>query len=213
MIWLTSATIVFIVSVLAGYPASSATPLLFVMTTTAPGPSNSGAELSATTPAVLVAARSAVAQGRHADPELEALLPTTLGGAALTVESQAGTDLATNSSAFDAFLASLGKTRADFSIASAYSPGGLKAAIGAWRVRGADPALLLPGFKTAVQASSTTPLTQVEEILAGRAVTRIGDPGQLTRGPLYVFVRGDALLFVQTSERALAGEAMEKLPK
>ena len=154
-----------------------------------------------------------VAGERHADPELEALLPTTLGGVALTVESQAGTDLATNSAAFDAFLASLGKTRADFSLASAYAPQGLKAQVGAWRVKGGDPALLLPGFRTAVQASSATPLTQVEEIVAGRKVTRIGDPGQLTQGPLYVVVRGDTLLFVQTPEPALAEEAMEKLPK
>ena len=63
-----------------------------------------------------------------------------------------------------------------------------------------------------MQASSTTPLTQVEEIVAGRAVTRIGDPGQLARGPLYVVVRGDTLLFVQTPDRALAEEA-DKLPK
>ncbi len=156
---------------------------------------------------------AAVAGGRHADPELEALLPTAVGGVALIIESQAGTDLATESAAFDAFLTSLGKTRADFSLASAYSQGGLEAEVGAWRVQGADPALLLPGFKTAVQASSTTPLTQVEETLAGRAVTRIGDPGQLTRGPLYVFVRGATLLFVQTPDRALAEEAIAKLPK
>ena len=64
-----------------------------------------------------------------------------------------------------------------------------------------------------MQASSTTPLAQVEEIVAGHAVTRIGDPGQLTKGPLYVFVRGDTLLFVQTTEPALAEEAMAKLPK
>jgi hypothetical protein len=155
----------------------------------------------------------AVAASRHADPELEALLPTTLGGVALTIESQAGTDLATQSAAFDAFLASLGKTRTDFSVASAYSQGALEAAVGAWRLNGADPALLLPGFRTAVQASSTTPLTVVEETVAGRAVTRIGDPGQLTQGPLYVFVRGDTLWFVQTTERALAEEAMEELPR
>ena len=165
-----------------------------------------------TTPGILVVAVVLTA-GRHAAPELEALLPTTLGGVSLTIESQAGTDLATESAAFDAFLASLGKSRADFTLASAYSPGGLKAAVGAWRVNGADSALLLPGFATAVQASSTTTLTQVEEIVAGRAVNRIGDPGQLTQGPLYVFVRGDTLWFVQTTERALAEEAMNKLPE
>lgn len=156
---------------------------------------------------------SAATGNRHADPELEALLPTTLGGVALTVESQAGTELSTNSAPFDTFLTSLGKTRSDFSLASAYAQGGLKAEVGAWRVKGADPALLLPGFKAAVQGSSTTPLTQTEETMGERTVTRIGDPGQLTRGPLYVFVRGDALLFVQTPERALAEEAMSKLPE
>ncbi len=156
---------------------------------------------------------AAAAAGRHADPQLEALLPTTLGGVALTVESQAGGDLATQSAAFDAFLAGLGRTRADFSLASAYSQGGLKAEVGAWRVKGADPARLLPGLEKAVQASSTTPLTRAQETVAGRAVTRIGDPGQLTQGPLYVFVRGDTLLFVQTPERALAEEAMARLPE
>ncbi|MCB1490078.1 MAG: hypothetical protein KDJ88_21795 [Bauldia sp.] len=154
-----------------------------------------------------------IAELRHADPELEALLPTTLGGIALTIESQAGTDLSTTSGPFDTFLEGLGKSRADFTLASAYARGGdLKAEVGAWRVDGADTAMLLPSFEAVMQASSTTPLTITEETIAGRAVTRIGDPGQLTRGPLYVIVRGDMLLFVQTPEPALADEAMSKLP-
>ena len=156
---------------------------------------------------------SALAQSRHADPELEALLPTTLGGVALMIESQAGNELSAKSTALDKFLANLGKTAADFTLASAYSHGNLKAEVGAWRVKGADTKLLLSGFKTAVQASSTTPLAQTEEMLAGQIVTRIGDEGQLTRGPLYVFVRGETLLFVQTPDRALAEEAVGKLRK
>jgi hypothetical protein len=156
---------------------------------------------------------AASVKSRHADPELEALLPAAMGGVALTIESQTGTELTTSSAAFDTFLAGLGKTRADFTLASAYARAGLKAAVGAWRVKGADPSMLLPGFQSAVQASSATPLTRAEDTLAGRAVTRIGDPGQLTQGPIYVFVRGDALLFVQTPERTLAEEAIAKLPK
>jgi hypothetical protein len=162
---------------------------------------------------VLVVVPAASAQGRHADPDLEALLPTTLGGVALTIESQAGDQLSTQSAPFDTFLTSLGKTRADFSLASAYAPGGLKAQVGAWNVRGADASRLLPGFKTVVQASSQTPLTVAEEMIGGRSVTRIGDPGQLTQGALYVFLRGNTLLFVQTPERALAEEAIGKLPR
>ena len=156
---------------------------------------------------------AALAGGRHAAPDLEAVLPTTLGGVALTVESQRGTELSTTSTVFDTFLQDLGKTRADFWLASAYSPGGLKAEVGAWRVQGADPLQLLAGFQKAVQASSTTPLTTAEETLAGRKVTRIGDLGQLTQGPLHVFAHGDTLLFVQTPDRALAEEAIGKLPK
>lgn len=155
----------------------------------------------------------ASAQGRHADKRLEELLPSVLGGVALTVESQAGADLSTNSAAFDTFLKSLGKTRADFTLASAYAKGGLKAQVGAWRVKDADSGLLLPGFEAAVQGSSATPLTTAEDQLGDRAVTRIGDPGQLTQGPLYVIVRDDTLFFVQTPDRALAEEAMQKLPK
>ena len=156
---------------------------------------------------------TASAQGRHADKDLEALLPKTLGGVVMTVESQAGTELSTNSAAFDAFLKSLGKARADFTLASAYAKGGLKAQVGAWRVKGADTILLLPGFKDAVQGSSQTPLTKADDSLGGRAVTRIGDPGQLTQGPLYAVARGDTLFFVQTPDRALAEEAIGKLPK
>ena len=133
-------------------------------------------------------------------------------GVALTIESQAGADLSTKSGPFDRFLSKLGKSRADFTIASAYSQGELRAAVGAWRVNGAAPEKLIPGFAEALQSSSTTPLTVAEERVGGRPVTRIGGPGQLTQGSLYVIARGDTLLFVQTPEPALAEEAMGKLP-
>ena len=57
-------------------------------------------------------------------PSWRRCFPTSLGGVTLTVESQAGTDLSSNSAPFDAFLAGLGKTRADFTLASAYAQGG-----------------------------------------------------------------------------------------
>ena len=161
---------------------------------------------------VTLASIGVAADGRHADPELEALLPKTLGGRTLVVESQAGSELATNSAPFDAFLALLGKSRADFRLASAYSLGDLKAAVGSWRVIGADSSALLPGFRQTMQASSSTPLTTLEEVVGGHKVTRIGDPGQLAQGPLYVFVKGDTLFFVQTPDPQLAAEAIGKLP-
>jgi hypothetical protein len=163
---------------------------------------------------VIVAAAlafGAAAADRHADPELEALLPKSLGGVALTIESQAGTDLSTNNAAFDAFLKSLGKTRGDFVVASATAPGTLRAAIGAWKVKGADPAALIPAFKTVLQASSTTPLTITEQHVAGHLVTKIGEKGELAQGPLYVFARDGTLFFVQTPDPGLGEEAIGKL--
>lgn len=161
---------------------------------------------------ILLIADPAFAAGRHADPGLEATLPQTLGGVALTIESQRGAELSSNSAAFDAFLAALGKTREDFTIASAYAAGELRAAVGSWRVKDAETSKLLPAFRTALQASSATPLVIVEETFSGRSVTRIGDPGQLAQGPLYAFVKGDTIYFVQTPEPKLAAEAIGKLP-
>lgn len=155
---------------------------------------------------------SAEADGRHADPQLEAQLPASLGGVMLAVESQSGSDLMSNSAAFDAFLASLGKARSDFVVASAYSTGDLKAAVSSWRVKGAASDRLMPGFRAAVQASSAKPLGGGEELIAGKSVARIGDPGQLAQGPIYAYVRGDTVFFVQTPDHALAEEAIAKLP-
>jgi len=166
--------------------------------------------LSALVLAILVAIGAAAAD-RHAAPDLEALLPQSLGGVALTIESQTGTELSTNSAAFDTFLKTLGKTRADFTLASAYAAGGLKGAAGIWRVNGADSSALMDAFKAALQASSNVPLTVADETVAGHPVTRIGAPGELAQGPLYAFARPDMILFVQTPEPDLASEAIAKL--
>jgi hypothetical protein len=174
-----------------------------------PSPGGSARPTASTAPS---AAPSFLA-GRHADPALEALLPTSLGGSALIRESQAGSDLSRESEALNAFLTSLDRTLADFTIASAYDAGGgLEAVVGAWRIRDADSNALLPGFVTAVQASSTTPLTIAEQSLGGRKVTRIGAPGELTQGPIYAYVRGDVILFVQSPHEDLAEAALTQLP-
>lgn len=165
-----------------------------------------------TAPASALPSVAGSAAGRHADPALEALLPETLGAVALTRESQRGVDLSQQSPALIAFLDSLGKTLDDFTLASAYSSSGdIEAQVGAWRIRGADTARLMPGFVQAVQASSTTKLTVSDVLDAGRTVTKIGEPGQLTQGPLYAFARGDTVLFVQTTDPALAEEALSDL--
>jgi hypothetical protein len=150
---------------------------------------------------------------RHVAPELEALLPETLNGTVLTRESQRGTDLSRNSEALAAVLGGMGKTLEDFTIASAYSAGGdLEAQIGLWRIAGADHSKLVPGFIDAVQGSSTTKLTISHADIGGHAVTQVGASGELTQGPLYAYAKDDMILFVQTTDPALAAQAMALLP-
>ena len=89
----------------------------------------------------------------------------------------------------------------------------LKAEVGAWRVKGADTGAAAAGLQDRGASFEHDAADHGRtRRVAGREVTRIGDPGQLTHGPLYVVVRGDTLLFVQTPEPALAEEAMGKLP-
>ena len=162
-----------------------------------------------TTPTTPTTPATPATPSRHADPALEALLPDVLGGVTLTRESQRGTDLTRQSDAFDTMLQDLGKTPADFTLASAYSAAGdLKAQVGAWRIAGAAPDTLMPELVKAVQASSTTTLTVTQVSIAGRTVTQIGAPGELTQGPLYAFARDDTVLFVQTPDPVLAEEAL-----
>ena len=64
-----------------------------------------------------------------------------------------------------------------------------------------------------MQASSTTPLPVTSLELAGRTISRIGDEGDLTRGPLYAYALGEVILFVQSPDVGLAAEAIGKLPE
>ena len=146
-------------------------------------------------------------------PRLEALLPSTLGGVSLVVESQHGTDLSNQSEALDAMLKDLGRALTDFTLASAYSPAGdIEAQVGAWRVSGVTPDALMPAFVDTVQASSATKLTVTELTIGGHDITQIGAPGQLAQGPLYAYPKDDMVLFVQTPDPKLADEALAKMP-
>ena len=147
----------------------------------------------------------------HSAPDLEKLLPTSLGGYALERASQRGTDLLDPGRAFTDMLANLGRSLSDFALASA-SARGLKAEIGIWRIAGANDKDLVSEFIKAIQGSSNTPLVVGEMTVGGHPVTRIGEAGQLTKGPIYVYLKDGLLIFVETTDPALAEEALSKLP-
>ena len=179
---------------------------------------SSSSPTTAPTPAATTAPATATATPNtpddvsyHSAPDLEKLLPDSLGGFRLEKGSQVGSDLRDPGRPFTDMLANLGRTLADFSVASAYARD-LKAEVGMWRINGANEKDLVPEFIKAVQGSSTTPLVVGEMTVGGRPVTRIGEAGQLTKGPIYAYVKDGLLIFVETPEPTLAEEALSKLP-
>ena len=197
-------SILFVAVVAAA--CSSSSPTAAPSPTIAPSPTTTTAPATAaTTP------NTPDDVSYHSAPELEALLPDSLGGFRLEKGSQVGSDLRDPGRPFTDMLANLGRTLSDFRVASAYARD-LKAEVGMWRIDGANEKDLVPEFIKAVQASSTTPLVVGEMTVGGRQVTRIGEAGQLTKGPIYVYLKDGLLIFVETTEPTLAEEALGKLP-
>ena len=149
-----------------------------------------------------------------AAPELEAALPTSVGGTTLSVSSATGsTVLGTDpgSRAIAAALRTAGVPIDSFRAAQAYDPSGTAdLTITAFRVEGmtADKLeqIVLNSWLSAGGTGVTTTTTTVE----GRTATKVdyGDGG----APSYVVVNGDIVFVVEGSDATLATQAVAALP-
>jgi hypothetical protein len=149
-----------------------------------------------------------------AAPELEAALPTTVGGTTLSVSSATGTTvLGTDpgSRAIAAALRTAGVPVDAFRAAQAYDPSGtVDLTITAFRVEGmtsdALKTIVLNSWLSAGAAGVTTSDTTV----SGRAATKVdyGDGG----APSYLVVNGEIVFVVETSDATLATQAVAALP-
>ena len=149
-----------------------------------------------------------------AAPELEAALPTSVGGTTLSVNSATGsTVLGTDpgSRAIAAALRTAGVSVDAFRAAQAYDPSGtVDLSITAFRVEGMTSDVLkgivLSSWLSAGGTGVTTSTTTVE----GRTATEVdyGDGG----APSYVVVDGDIVFVVETSDATLATQAVAALP-
>jgi hypothetical protein len=147
-------------------------------------------------------------------PELEARLPSSVNGTALTVDSMLGTDLFGDNQGSRAVAAALradGKTPADLTYAEAYDQNQeLDLSLFAVAVDGLSEAktkaLVLDSWLTA----SGPGVTQSKTTLGGREVTRIdyGDDGSKD----YVIAGDGAVIVVTTPDEALAKATVEALP-
>lgn len=150
------------------------------------------------------------------DKDLESRLPSQLNGIALTRYSFTGATFlrsgSANSQDLIDLLSSLGKTPADLSVAFASdTTGTLDVQMGAFRVAGADPNLLLAGFIAAARKS--TPEDVITQVNAGgKNVTQIVDPTDTASGTVYIYASRDVLFYVLTPDTTLAGAALQALP-
>jgi hypothetical protein len=143
------------------------------------------------------------------DKDLEALLPSTYGGATLTKFSMKGAQFLGQDPTSDSnkIVTALGLNGSDVSAAvAADAAGKLDVRFGAIRFAGADSGKLLEVFKAASQASGEL-IGSVN--LGGKDVIKTKDSsGSFS----YLYVRNDVVLGVTTKDDATAAKALAVLP-
>ncbi len=150
----------------------------------------------------------------HDAPELEALLPTELDGIPLQVQSWTGDTILTDdawSTSVTSFLTANGKTQEDLRVAQAFDPTqALDGSVGVYQVKGLEPAAihdaLIAAWKVDFPDMEVTTVT-----LAGKKITKC-DFGEDTIDS-YLYVRDDVVFDIETTDQAIAEEAIAALPK
>ena len=156
-------------------------------------------------------------------PELEALLPTSIGdttpGASagatlqLTIDSASGADVFgqdPSSRALAARIRSLGKTLDDLQVAQAFDEtGAVELAILGFRLPGADPAKLRLAILETFLSASAEGVKTTTVTLGGKEVTKVdyGDESAFE----YLYSAGDVVITIETADEALATEVIAAL--
>lgn len=151
----------------------------------------------------------------HADPALEALLPSSVSGTPLLRYSLTLTQLLDSGSdrvGVNAFLQSINKTEADGSYASAFDPSNkLGGGISAFKVAGADAAALLAGI-TALQITDLgTGATTEAATVGGKNVT-VASVGDGVNDTEWIYGHGDVVFVVQAPDETHAAAFLTALP-
>jgi len=182
----------------AGGPASSPAPPVSIAPSASPGASP-GASPSA-------------APVSHIAPDLEALLPHSVDGTALTSQSVSGTTaLGTDatSQALIASLAKLGKTSADLEIAEAHdSTGTLQLRMFGFRVKGMPGSDLATAVVGSWMANTTQTPTRSDVTIAGKKLTKVGYP---QGGADYVYGTAAVAFDIETTDESLVAKVLALL--
>ena len=145
--------------------------------------------------------------------KLEATLPTTVGGVALQTGSINVLQLYTTGNAtaniLTLFTAGLGVSPAQVGVAAAADSDG-KIQILAAEFNGVTSAAIQAQVE-AVAKGVDPNVTLANTTIGGKAVTTATYPNSKT-GPVIAYVTGDTLYIVQSSDPALAEDALKQLP-
>jgi hypothetical protein len=151
----------------------------------------------------------------HLVPDLEKLLPATVGNLALTRQSILGTTGLVgsdpSSQALVATLDTLGKTPADFQIAAGYDESGVTdLQVFAFRLGGVKGPVLGQAIVDSYQAAGASAVTAAKVTISGKSVTHISYG--TTEADDYVYVHGDVVYDVGTTDPDLAAQSLAALP-
>lgn len=215
-----------VAAVLAGCGGGTSSTPSTTTATTAPAASLAGPATSASAGTVAPSENGGAASvpsipsvapitTRHADPDLEALLPAQVSGTALQRSSYKLSELLDaggNRAVIDTFLRSIGKSETDGSSATAADPtGALAGGIIALKVSGADPAVLLPAIVSLEKSDLGAGATLRQATVGGKGVTVVSI-GSGVNDTEWVYGHGDVVFVVHTSDEALAAAFLQALP-
>lgn len=206
---LRSGLVVVSLLAIAGCGDASSTPAGSVGTSaSAPPSSTSGPKsLAPSSSGALPSASSGLALP-HADPALEALLPDTFEGDALTKLSV--DPISSAGEAMGALAKDLGDGSGNFSLAYASNPADPTFNCVALHVPGADTAALVEGY-AALLIADTRGAEADEVTLAGKKVTHVTSPGSEI-GDNWFYGKGDTLFGVQAGSADRAAALLALLP-
>jgi hypothetical protein len=148
-----------------------------------------------------------------AAPELEALIPKSVGGATLTVQSAAASDVLgtdPNSRALSSVLRSLGAKASDLQFAQAYDETStIDLSIVGFRLANGDGARLKTAIIDTWLSAGASGVKRSEVKLSGKSFTKIdyGDAGTIE----YVYGGPDYVLVLDTANESIATEVASKL--
>ena len=149
----------------------------------------------------------------HDAPDLELALPTQVDGVDLQLQSNLGTALLADdewSTSVTAFLTSVGKTPADLQFAQADDPAqSINGSFEVWRVPGVDGTKLRDALIQAYKGDFPD-LKLTDVTVGGQKMVR-GDFDSETP-PSYLYVRGDEVFDIWTSDEKIAASAIAALP-